>query len=70
MSAPTAVTGSTQAASDMICSNCGHHLAFHVDLRGNLRSCDYEGLTPYGLGEMPSLCGCSTFKRPAQETGQ
>ena len=44
---------------------CGHHLAFHVDLRGNLRPCDHETVTPYGMGEVPSLCGCAAYKEQA-----
>jgi len=53
---------SASAVRTAVCEACGHPMTFHLDLKGYPRPCDHEAITPYGLGEMPSLCGCSGFK--------
>lgn len=52
-----------QRAAVALCDDCGHPREFHINLNGQPRPCDHEGITPYGLGEEPRLCGCAAFQR-------
>ena len=54
----------TAPVKQAVCE-CGHAWEFHRSLAGHPMPCDHETVTPYGLGEVPALCGCKTFKERA-----